>query len=135
MFLRGKEVTKSKIMDSMLSSETELILMDSKTADIIDDILAELQRADIKHANDPMTHMRVGFKTLECEVKELEREVERSTYSVPRPDLMRNEAVQTGAMAIKFIRDICDRPVDGDDAHYSHGAYKLGANDEFNNCS
>jgi hypothetical protein len=73
---------------------------------VVDEVRAELYRADEKHKNDPMVHMRVGFKTLECEVKELEREVERFIYEAGNPALLHREAVQVAAMALKFLRDI-----------------------------
>lgn len=93
-----------------LSVGERTVYIKAQVADILIDIIMELQSADVKHVKDPMTNMRVGFKTLECEVKELEREVERSTYETPRLDLMRHEGVQCGAMAVKFLRDICDKP-------------------------
>lgn len=72
---------------------------------IIQDIIEELGRADAKYAHDPMSHKKLGLATLKCEVMELEREVERP---VEHLEWMRKEAVQSAAMAIKFIRDICD---------------------------
>jgi len=53
-----------------------------------------------------MTNKEVGLATLKCEVMELEREVVRPTE---HPEWMRKEAIQSAAMAIKFVRDICDK--------------------------
>jgi len=72
------------------------------TSSICKEILDELARADAKHP--PMSEPREGFLTLKCEVTELEREVFRVNVS---PKDMRREAVQVGAMAIKFLRDCC----------------------------
>lgn len=60
----------------------------------------ELVRADKKHK--PMNGMIEGLHTLKCEVAELEREVMREERNY---DELMNEAVQVGAMVIKFIRD------------------------------
>lgn len=73
---------------------------------LLAEVITELNHADRKHANDPMVHMRVGFKTLECEVKELEREVERFAHEAGNAQLLHKEAIQVAAMALKFLRDI-----------------------------
>lgn len=73
---------------------------------ILFSLFNELERADRKYQNDPMTEPKVGLKTIQCEVTELDRECERT---VVRPDLMRREAVQVMTMGYKFIRDICNK--------------------------
>lgn len=71
---------------------------------IFEEILAELDRADAKYPHDPMTHPKVGLLTIKCEVTELEREVERP---VIHPAWMKKECIQSAAMCVKFLRDIC----------------------------
>lgn len=73
-----------------------------------EEVVPELQRADAKYPDDPMSfeELEASLETIECELHELRREVKRIKK---RPDLMRKEAVQVAAMAIKFIRDCCDR--------------------------
>lgn len=78
--------------------------------DLLKEILYELRKADEKYKHDPMTHMKVGFKTIECELKELEREVERYQYELGHPEWLKKEAIQVAAMAVKFLRDICKSP-------------------------
>ena len=70
-------------------------------------MLEELSLADKKHP--PMDGMFEGLHTLKCEVAELEREVMRKNTNKQE---MLNEAVQVGAMAIKFIRDCIDLKTD-----------------------
>ena len=69
---------------------------------IFNAISAELDRADSKHL--PMAGKVEGLHTLKCEVAELEREVMREQRN--DEELMR-EAIQVGAMAVKFLRDCC----------------------------
>ncbi len=69
-------------------------------------VLDELNKADKKYTHDPMTHMKVGLKTIECEFVELEREVDRFQYATGHWDWMKKEAIQVAAMAFKFLRDI-----------------------------
>jgi len=68
-------------------------------------IFAELEHADTKYHGDRMSpdELRCSFLTLQCEVKELEREIERKKK---RPLAMQKEAIQTAAMAYKFCRDV-----------------------------
>lgn len=73
---------------------------------ILKDILEELKRADDKHSDDPMSpeELKASWGTIRCELYELKREVDRVNK---RPADMRKEAVQLGAMAVKFLRDCC----------------------------
>lgn len=72
---------------------------------ILIDIFSELARADEKYQHDPMTSAEIGLATIKCELAELEREVIRP---IRHDDWMRKEAVQVAAMALKFLRDVCD---------------------------
>jgi hypothetical protein len=65
-------------------------------------IILELNRADLKHP--PMDGCEEGIETLRCEVQELNREVKRLNRD---DEAMLKEAVQVGAMAVKFMRDCC----------------------------
>lgn len=88
------------------SSETVLVEMSAQKYQILSDLFNELGCADFKYREDPMTEPKVGAKTIECELVELQREVERSEI---RPEALRKEAVQVMTMGYKFIRDICDK--------------------------
>ncbi len=79
--------------------------MSSCKQEIIELMLAEVGRADIKYHDDRMSpdEIKASLLTLKCEVFELEREVERVKK---RPDLMKKEAIQVMAMAYKFLRDV-----------------------------
>lgn len=70
--------------------------------EILPDLLVELYKADQKHG--PMQECIEGLYTLRCEVEELTREVHRKNKDLPQ---LRKEAVQVGAMALKFLRDCC----------------------------
>lgn len=83
------------------------ILID--VADIIRLGLSELRYADDKYSDDPMLEPMVGFKTIECELKELERELSRSVLDCAQ---IEKESIQCLAMCIKFIRDIVHPLVD-----------------------
>lgn len=87
-------------------SETTLVELSLEEFNILDSLFKELGRADAKYIDDPMVEPKVSVKTIECELTELQREVERS---VIRPEAMRKEAVQVMTMGYKFIRDICDK--------------------------
>lgn len=76
--------------------------MSIQTAILAAEALTELDRADAKHG--PMAEMVEGVYTLQCEVMELAREVNRKNHD---PQAMHKEAVQVAAMAIKFLRDCC----------------------------
>jgi hypothetical protein len=69
---------------------------------IFEAIQKELKKADTKYGRMP--ERIEAIHTLKCEVSELDREVHRKNFN---PDEMKNEAVQVGAMAVKFLRDIC----------------------------
>lgn len=86
--------------------EHERVLVTMTLAEymILQGLFDELGHADKKYITDPMEEPLVGIKTIECELKELERELARS---VPRPKDIYKEANQTMTMAYKFIRDIC----------------------------
>lgn len=71
---------------------------------IFDEITAELIHADQKYAHDPMATAELGLATIKCELAELEREVLRPHRN---ESWMRKEAVQTAAMCIKMLRDVC----------------------------
>jgi len=51
-----------------------------------------------------MIEAKVGAKTIEAELVELQRECERTEI---RPNQIKKEAVQVMTMGYKFVRDIC----------------------------
>lgn len=73
----------------------------------LEDVAAELTRARAKHP-EAFNSSHEGFAVLKEEVDELWDEVKHQTEerSYAR---MRKEAVQIGAMALRFIEDVCDR--------------------------
>ena len=73
----------------------------------LEELAAELQRARAKHPQ-PFHSSHEGFAVLKEEVDELWDEVKNQTEerSYAR---MRKEAVQIGAMALRFIEDVCDK--------------------------
>lgn len=71
-----------------------------------DDIAAELVRARAKHPG-PFNSSHEGYAVLAEEVDELWDEVKKQTDERSFAK-MRKEAVQIGAMALRFIEDVCD---------------------------
>jgi hypothetical protein len=65
---------------------------------------AELARAEAQHA--PMHGAHEGWAVIFEEVDELWDEVRKKK---PDPKAMRKEALQVAAMALRFIKDVCDR--------------------------
>lgn len=88
-----------KVSESSLESEAY------KENKILSEMFKELEKADRKYTDDKMSpeEIKSSFMTLKCECTELEREVERIKK---RPKAMEKEAVQTLAMAYKFLRDV-----------------------------
>jgi len=74
----------------------------------LDDVAREVFRAERKH--EPMNSAHEGYAVILEEMDELKTEVWKGG-SVPR-DLaaMRKEAIEVAAMAVRFVRDVCDRP-------------------------
>lgn len=71
--------------------------------------LLGLIRAELNSANDkfdPFNSAHEGWAVLKEEVDELWVEVKKK-QSMRSPELMRSEAVQIAAMAIRFALDIC----------------------------
>lgn len=73
---------------------------------IMQDVITEVHHGDTKYPHDPMEKddIPAAFGTVECEVGELRKEVNRKKQ---RPEALHKEAIQVAAMGIKFIRDIC----------------------------
>ena len=72
-------------------------------ASVADEVLGELQMATDKFGAFNSAHE--GFAVLKEEVDELWDEVKCKHRDVA---LMRREAIQVAAMAIRFIMDVCD---------------------------
>jgi hypothetical protein len=70
------------------------------------EILDELMRAEAKFPAFHSAHE--GYAILLEEADELWEEIKKSPIN-RRPTEMRKEAVQVAAMALRFIRDVCDR--------------------------
>ena len=65
-------------------------------------ILAEYHRATVQHS--PMASAHEGYAVLLEEVNELWEQVKRRDRD---REAMRKEAVQVGAMALRFLVDVC----------------------------
>lgn len=72
---------------------------------VADAIAAEVVRARLKHG--PMKSAHEGYAVLLEEIDELWDEVKKR---YPSAELMRNEAIQIGAMAARFVLDITPFP-------------------------
>lgn len=74
--------------------------------DIVDDIVQEYSRAIMN--NEPFNSAHEGYAVLLEEVDELKYEVWKNPT---KRDIkkMKEEAIQVGAMAIRFINDICNK--------------------------
>ncbi len=74
---------------------------------ILDEIALEAQQAADKFA--PFNSAHEGFAVLLEEVDELKAEVWKNPSRNPdRAEKMRKEAIQVGAMALRFLTDVCE---------------------------
>jgi hypothetical protein len=69
------------------------------------EVVEELARASEKFGSFNSAHE--GFAILKEEVDELWTEVKKNNPN--HISRMRSEAIQVGAMALRFVRDVCDR--------------------------
>lgn len=74
--------------------------------DLLAEVGREVARAEAKHA--PMNSAHEGYAVLLEEVDELWEEVRKQTRD-RSPEAMRTECVQIAAMAVRFVRDVCER--------------------------
>ena len=70
---------------------------------IMNEVLAEAQRATAKHA--PMRSPHEGISVLREEFEELWDHVKADTGETKEA---REEAIQVAAMAVRYIHDLCD---------------------------
>ncbi len=77
-------------------------MYEGNVATIVDEVVAELERATALHGS--MSSPHEGYAVLQEEVNELWEEVKAN---IRDDDTMRAEAVQVAAMAIRFILDCC----------------------------
>ena len=75
------------------------------TTGAVAEVVSELARASEKFGAFNSAHE--GFAVLKEEVDELWTEVKENNPN--RIERMRSEAIQIGAMALRFIRDVCER--------------------------
>ena len=76
-----------------------------KPSEVADDIVFEYNTARSMHRAMASTHE--GYAVIKEELDELWDEIRKKH---PSKALMRREAVQVGAMALAFIREVCDGP-------------------------
>ena len=75
--------------------------------EVLDDVWSEVDRAEKKHK--PMHSAHEGLSVIWEEFEELKAEVFKGGKTPRDPAAMRKEAVELAAMAVRFIRDVCDR--------------------------
>lgn len=75
--------------------------------EVLDEVAEETGRAETKHA--PMNSAHEGWAVILEEVEELKAEVFKGGSTPRDPVAMRKEAIEVAAMAVRFIRDVCDR--------------------------
>lgn len=68
-------------------------------------VIAEFKRSGSIHA--PMNSAHEGYAVLLEEVDELWAEVKKGGDEPRSLELMRKEAIQVGAMALRFLHDVC----------------------------
>ena len=73
---------------------------------ILEEIGSEVGRAESMFARFNSAHE--GWAVLKEEVDELWEEVRKGGSTPKDHPAMRKEALQTAAMAVRFIRDVCD---------------------------
>jgi phage terminase large subunit GpA-like protein len=71
-------------------------------AQLLSDVAAELESAQAKHG--PMSSGHEGYAVILEELDELWEEVRKRK---PDSALMRAEAIQVAAMALRFVLDVC----------------------------
>jgi hypothetical protein len=81
-------------------------ISETKEAQVACDVIEELCRAMEKFPHFNSAHE--GYAVLAEEVDELWDEVKKNSKTRSK-DLMRAEAIQVAAMAMRFVLDVCDR--------------------------
>ncbi len=79
----------------------------ARTSSLISEVLGELDLAE--RTFPPFNSAHEGYAVLLEEVDELWGEVKASPPINRRPEQLRKKAVQVAAMALRFIRDVCDK--------------------------
>jgi hypothetical protein len=79
---------------------------EEKKATVAIEVMDELFRATDKFGSFNSAHE--GYAVLAEEVDELWDEVKKNSKTRSK-DLMRAEAIQVAAMAMRFVLDVCDR--------------------------
>ena len=74
---------------------------------IADEIMSEVVGAEAKFPAFNSAHE--GWAVIKEEMDELWAEVCKGGSTPRDPEAMRHEAIQLGAMAIRFVRDVCDK--------------------------
>ncbi len=88
---------------------TDITSPDFRIGEALSDIIMEYHRARDKWS--PFNSPHEGFAILLEELDELKEHVWRKPDDRDR-EAMRNEAIQVGAMALRFILDVCDKDFD-----------------------
>lgn len=78
----------------------------SDTESVLNEVYDELSKARSKFA--PFNSAHEGYAVILEELDELWHEVKHGC-SLPGRGVMRAEAIQVAAMAVRFVQDVCDR--------------------------
>lgn len=74
--------------------------------DQLDEVGREVARAEAKHK--PMNSAHEGYAVILEELDELKAEVWKGGSTLRDPVAMRKEAIEVAAVAVRFVRDVCD---------------------------
>ena len=88
-----------------VKAEDAADLAQRQTNALLQEAGTQLVKAEAKHA--PMRGAHEGYAVILEELDELWTEVKRQKID---PTAMRKEALHVAAMALRFIKDVCDAP-------------------------
>ena len=117
LFLLTLAVIKAHSAKPQMSKEpldvsipVELEYLEDLAQDLQEEIYNEWLQASLTHGAFNSSHE--GFAVLHEEFDELKAEVWKNGAKHPdRNDLMRKEAIQVAAMALRFLTDCCEHPI------------------------
>lgn len=92
---------------AVLLAVRELVPVPPQPDKLLAELAEHLAKAERKHA--PMRGEHEGWAVIYEELDELWDEVKRETIN---PAALRKEAFHTAAMALRFVKDVCDRQPD-----------------------
>lgn len=103
--LRDDHLAQAALLDRDLRTAEECLRIRPTLARVLTDVREEVERAESKWPALHSAHEALGV--LMEEVRELTEHVDTHQHRRNLED-MRKEAIQVAAMAVRFVRDICD---------------------------